>query len=57
MEQVAAEAPELAGLAAERAARALAARRRPDDIDLAAARAELAALLSPPASGQQVAAS
>jgi beta-N-acetylhexosaminidase len=57
MEKVATEAPALAGRAAERAARALAARRHPDDIDLHAARAEFAALLPQPASGQQVAAS
>jgi beta-N-acetylhexosaminidase len=47
MVEVAAAAPLLAGRAAERAARALAARRSPADIDLAAARAEFAALIAP----------
>ena len=46
MQAVAAEAPELAGAAARRAAMALAARVSPADIDLAAARREFAALLT-----------
>jgi beta-N-acetylhexosaminidase len=46
MRAVASEAPELAGGAAERCAAALALRRRPTDIDLAAARAEFSALLA-----------
>ena len=45
MRDVAAEAPVLAGRAAERAAGALAARRTPEPLDVAAARAELAALI------------
>jgi beta-N-acetylhexosaminidase len=54
MRAVATEVPELAGRAGERAARALAARRRPGDIDLAAARAEFAVLIAQPAPGEQV---
>jgi beta-N-acetylhexosaminidase len=46
MAAVAAETPELAGKALERADRALAARRRPDAFDRAAARAELDALIN-----------
>jgi beta-N-acetylhexosaminidase len=57
MRDVAAEVPELAGQAGERAARALAARRRPGNIDLAAARTEFAALIAQPAPGEQVSSS
>ena len=46
MRAVAAEAPVLDGAAAQRSAAALAARRQPDAIDLAAARAEFAALMA-----------
>jgi beta-N-acetylhexosaminidase len=46
MQQVAAEAPELAGSPARRAAAALAARRSPSAIDLPAARREFAALMN-----------
>lgn len=46
MEAVAAEAPELAGVAARRAEAALARRKPADPIDLAAKRAEFSALLS-----------
>jgi beta-N-acetylhexosaminidase len=45
MKAVAAEAPGLAGQPAQRAAAALAARTAPDDIDLAATRAEFATLM------------
>ena len=45
MKAVAAEAPSLAGQAAQRAAAALAARSAPDDIDLVATRAEFATLM------------
>jgi beta-N-acetylhexosaminidase len=45
MREVAANAPELAGAALERTARALASRRAPDAIDIAAARAEFARLV------------
>ena len=47
MRAVAAEAPELAGEAARRAAAALAARRPPKAIDLPAARREFAAMMAP----------
>jgi beta-N-acetylhexosaminidase len=50
MEAVAAEAPELSGDAARRADAALAARRPPTNIDLAAARREFAALMKTSAS-------
>jgi beta-N-acetylhexosaminidase len=46
MEAVAAAAPELGGRAAERAAAALAARRAPAPLDLAAARAEFARMMA-----------
>jgi beta-N-acetylhexosaminidase len=46
MQAVANEAPELAGVAARRAAAALASRRPPSDIDLPAARREFAALMN-----------
>jgi beta-N-acetylhexosaminidase len=46
MEEVAAEAPRLAGEAARRAAAALAARLAPDAIDLAAAREEFSAMIA-----------
>jgi beta-N-acetylhexosaminidase len=46
MVEVAAEAPALAGAAARRAAAALAARKPPAPLDIAASRAELAKLLS-----------
>jgi beta-N-acetylhexosaminidase len=46
MRAVAAEAPELSGAAARRAATALAARRPPSAIDLPAARREFAALMN-----------
>jgi beta-N-acetylhexosaminidase len=46
MQAVAAEAPRLAGQAAQRAAAALAARLPPDNIDVAAARAEFSALMA-----------
>jgi hypothetical protein len=42
---VAAEAPELSGEAARRAAAALAQRKRPSPIDLPAARREFAAMM------------
>ena len=45
MEQVAAAAPELAGLAARRGATALAARQAPEPFDDAAARAQFARLM------------
>jgi hypothetical protein len=45
MAQVAAQAPVLAGEAARRGAAALAARKAPSPIDVAARRAELAKLL------------
>jgi hypothetical protein len=48
MQAVAAEAPELAGAAASRTAAALAQRRPASDIDLAAARAEFAAMMKAP---------
>jgi beta-N-acetylhexosaminidase len=48
MQEVAAEAPELAGLAARRAQAALAARRPPSDIDLPAARRAFAAMMNGP---------
>ncbi|MDK9697488.1 MAG: beta-N-acetylhexosaminidase [Siculibacillus sp.] len=48
MRAVAENAPPLAGRAAERAARALAARRAPTPLDLAAARAEFARLTGAP---------
>jgi beta-N-acetylhexosaminidase len=47
MQAVAAEAPVLAGEAARRARAALAARRPPSPIDLAAARREFAAMMAP----------
>jgi beta-N-acetylhexosaminidase len=46
MRAVAAEAPRLAGHAAQRAAAALAARVPPDNVDVAAARAEFSALMA-----------
>ncbi len=46
MRQVAAESPQLAGKAAERAAAALAARKGPQDIDLGTAREQFAALMA-----------
>jgi beta-N-acetylhexosaminidase len=46
MEAVAAETPELAGKALERAERALAARKAPRAFDRAAARADLDALIN-----------
>jgi beta-N-acetylhexosaminidase len=46
MQQVAAESPVLAGEAARRAAAALASRRAPAEIDLAAARTEFSAMLA-----------
>jgi beta-N-acetylhexosaminidase len=46
MQQVAAEAPELSGAPARRAAAALAARKPPSGIDLPAARREFAALMN-----------
>lgn len=46
MRDVAASCPELGGAALERTARALASRREPDAIDLAAARAEFTQLVS-----------
>ena len=45
MQEVAANCPELAGMVLERTARALASRRAPDGIDIAAARAEFAQLV------------
>jgi beta-N-acetylhexosaminidase len=45
MRAVASEAPVLAGVAAQRCARALAARKQPDAVDLAAARAAFAAVM------------
>ena len=45
MQQVAAEAPRLAGEAARRATAALAQRRAPEPIDLAAARRQFAAMM------------
>jgi beta-N-acetylhexosaminidase len=57
MKAVAAEAPGLAGQAAQRAAAALAARTAPDDIDLTATRAEFATLMGgTPAGGARVSA-
>jgi beta-N-acetylhexosaminidase len=46
MRDVADNCPELAGLSAERAAKALSHRRQPEPLDEAAARAELAALIA-----------
>ncbi len=46
MEAVASQCPELGGEALARTARASASRRAADDLDLAAARAELAGLLA-----------
>jgi beta-N-acetylhexosaminidase len=46
MRAVAAEAPELTGEAARRAAAALAVRKSPSGIDLAAARREFAAMMN-----------
>ena len=46
MQEVAASCPELGGAALQRTARALASRRAPEAIDLAAARAEFAELVS-----------
>ena len=46
MREVAANCQELAGVALERTARALASRRAPDAIDLAATRAEFAELVA-----------
>ncbi|HWM48641.1 MAG TPA: beta-N-acetylhexosaminidase [Xanthobacteraceae bacterium] len=54
MEQVAANAPVLAGKAARRAQAALAMRRKPEPIDLMAARAQFARLVATPA-GESVA--
>ena len=51
MREVAEAAPLLAGEAAARADRALALRRRRDDIDLAATRAQFAALMNPQTAG------
>jgi beta-N-acetylhexosaminidase len=48
MQDVAAESPMLEGEAARRADAALKARRAPNDIDLAAARAQFAAMMAPP---------
>jgi beta-N-acetylhexosaminidase len=56
MEAVAAEAPVLAGKAAERAEAALAARLRPQPIDFAAARAAFAQILQGDAAAARVAA-
>jgi len=46
MQEVAASCPELRGAALERTARALASRRPPGTIDIEAARAEFAQLVS-----------
>jgi beta-N-acetylhexosaminidase len=46
MREVAAETPELSGIALDRAERALAARRAPQPFDRASARADLDALMS-----------
>jgi beta-N-acetylhexosaminidase len=46
MQQVASESPVLVGEAARRAAAALASRRAPNEIDLAAARAEFSAMMA-----------
>jgi beta-N-acetylhexosaminidase len=46
MRAVASEAPKLTGAAARRSAAAIAARRRPTDIDLAAARAKFSAMMT-----------
>jgi hypothetical protein len=46
MQEVAANCPELDGAALQRTARALASRRAPEAIDLDAARAEFAQLVS-----------
>jgi beta-N-acetylhexosaminidase len=46
MREVASEAPELSGVAAQRAERALALRRPPADIDLAAARAQFSTMMA-----------
>jgi beta-N-acetylhexosaminidase len=54
MQEVAGEAPLLAGAAARRAEAALRARREPDQIDLAAARAAFAAMMAPRAGDAQV---
>jgi beta-N-acetylhexosaminidase len=48
MQDVAAEAPMLAGEAGRRADAAIASHRKPEDIDLAAARAEFAVLMAQP---------
>jgi len=48
MREVAANCPELAGMALERTLRAVASRRAPDAIDIAAARAEFAQLVQDP---------
>jgi beta-N-acetylhexosaminidase len=50
MRQVAANAPLLSGNAARRAAAALAARHKPDPIDVAAARAQFAQMMDAPQS-------
>jgi beta-N-acetylhexosaminidase len=47
MREVAAGAPELGGAAAQRAERALASRRPPADIDVAAARAQFSTMMAP----------
>jgi beta-N-acetylhexosaminidase len=54
MRAVAAEAPELSGVAARRAAAALAARKAPSEIDLPAARREFAAMMNAQANSRPV---